>query len=378
MLRARLVDDLSTAEQLASGWDDLAVRSGRPYCAPAWMLSWWRNARPKDSSLAVVAVFDGDELTGLAPFSIDVTHRGARRCRVLASGVSTRVEPLALPGTEAAVAPVVVGALVSSAAPDFVSFEGVPATSPWPELFLRAWPAGRPGPWLQREMTMPAPVLVVGEGSFDEWLAGRGRNFRQRMRRLRRRLEREGATFRVARDPAEVERGLAAFFGLHHARWGGRGGSGVLSRPVEEMVVDAARRLVPAGRLRVWSIDVDGRTISAQVFVAAGGVVSYWLGGFDEAWAREAPGIQGVLAAVEDAWERGDRCVDLGAGGHDYKYLFTDEDEELRWSLLVPRLKSPHRRLGLVPWYLARATLGNLPAARRGALARRSRTPRSS
>ena len=371
MLRAELVDDLSSAEQLAADWDALAVRCARPYCSPAWMLSWWRHARPDDASLAIVAVFDGERLAGLAPFSVDVTHRGARRCRVLASGASARVEPLAPRGTEHRIAPEVVKVLTARAVrPDFVSFEGLPSTSTWPELFRRSWPGGRPGPWLQTEMTLPAPVISVGAGSFDEWLDGRSRNFRQRMRRMRRRLERAGASFRIATTPEEVERDLVAFFDLHHRRWDPRGGSGVLDDRVESMVVDAARRLVAGGRFRLWSIAVDGLTISSQAFVGAGGMLSYWLGGFDETWATEAPGIQGILAAVEDAWERGDHRVDLGAGGHDYKYFLTDADEELRWSVLVPRLRDAHRRPHLVPWYLARATLGNLPVGRRGPLAR--------
>jgi hypothetical protein len=61
-----------------------------------------------------------------------------------------------------------------------------------------------------------------------------------------------------------------------------RGGSGVLSRRVERMLEAASVDLVTDLRLRLWTLELSGTTISAQIFLAGGGEVSYWLGGFDE------------------------------------------------------------------------------------------------
>src|SRR5207237_381865 len=78
--------------------------SRRPYCAPAWMLAWWRHAAPRRAALRVILVRRGDELLGVAPFFVDRGYGGLARYRFLAAGTSMRVEPLACPGAEGAVA----------------------------------------------------------------------------------------------------------------------------------------------------------------------------------------------------------------------------------------------------------------------------------
>ena len=64
--------------------------------------------------------------------------------------------------------------------------------------------------------------------------------------------------------------------------------------------------------------------------------MSYWLGGFDPAWARYHPGIQVLVGSVEHAWATGDHRLDLGGGGQGYKYRLADGEETLQWVDLVP------------------------------------------
>jgi CelD/BcsL family acetyltransferase involved in cellulose biosynthesis len=156
------------------------------------------------------------------------------------------------------------------------------------------------------------------------------------MRRLGRRLEREGGRVRMTASEDELERDVRAFLELHHGRWEDRGGSS-LAGPVEQMLVDAGRALLPSERFRLWTIEVEGRPISAQLFLAAGSALHYFNGGFDPEWAQAKPGFQGILAAVRDALTRGERSVDFGGGDDEYKRRFATGDHPLTWTGLVPR-----------------------------------------
>ena len=336
-MRGELVQDVGPAEELRGAWDDLAVSSARPYSSPSWLLAWWRPAAPAGALLRVAAAFDGDELVGVAPFFALPAHGGLTRYRLLAAGASAHVEPLARAGRERQAGIVLAGTLAAATPrPDILRLEGVPATSPWPDLLAHNWP-GRSRPWCHEEATTPAPAISLEGRTFAAWFGSKSRNFRQQMRRGRRQLEERGAVFRLASNEEELQRDLRAFSGLHRSRWSPRGGSGVLTTGVERMLADAGRELVSAGRLRVWSVDVDGLTIASTIFLAAGGEVGYWLGGFDEAWAAQRPSLQAILAAVEDAFERGERRFDLGPGAADYKYRFADGDEILSSVALVPQ-----------------------------------------
>jgi CelD/BcsL family acetyltransferase involved in cellulose biosynthesis len=353
MLRGRLLEDVGATEDVRDGWDALAVASGRPFCAPAWMLSWWEHVAPPKARLRVVAVFDGAELIGIAPFFSARARGGLVQFRMIGSRTSVRLEPLAVEGREREVAETVASILmVVSPNPDLVVFEGVPTRSPWPGLLADAM--GRPGkPFKHRAYPTIAPILELGGRTYDEWFASKPSHFRQEARRRRRRLEERGASFRLAETTEEAEVGLDAFFRLHHSRWESRGGSGVLDDRVEAMLRTAARELVSGSRFRIWTIAVDDEIISSQIFIAAGGEVAYWLGGFDESWSKLGPSIQTVLKALEHAWSVGDSRLDLGAGAQEYKYSFAESQDVLEWVTIAPRaLRYPLTRLQLIPRHL--------------------------
>jgi polysaccharide biosynthesis protein PslH len=361
-LSGAVVDDLEELRRWEPEWDALAVATDRPYCAPGWMLAWWRHVAPPGAKLRVVLAVEGGRLLGIAPLFVDRGHGGLSRYRLLASGTSMPIEPLARPGCERLAAQVFAAQLASASPPvQVLVLEGIPSTSPWPGLLARAWP-GTDQPWVHIDYSRRAPTLALSDRSFPEWMASRGRHFRKHMGRDRRQLESRGGAFRLAATPDEVEAGLRSFGPLHHARWDRRGGSNVLTPQVEAMLVDAGRRMVEDGRFRLWNIEVDGRTISSHVFLNAGGELAYWLGAFDESWSELGPSMQAILAAVEHAWTKGDRRVDFGPGGQPYKYRFADGEDVLNWVTLVPQTLGYRRaRVQLLPKHAYRAISSRLP-----------------
>lgn len=191
-----------------------------------------------------------------------------------------------------------------------------------------------------------APVAHLPPEGFEAWFSARSSNFRQQMRRLRRRLEADGGSVRLAATPDELDRDLDALMRLHRGRWGEH----LVDGRVEAMLRDAAHELAPAGRLRIWVVEVAAAPASVLLFAAAGGEVHYWNGGFDPAFASLRPSLLAILAALEDACERGERRLDLGPGAHDYKLRFADGDAPLSWEgLAVLRPRYPLTRAELLP-----------------------------
>ncbi len=326
-------------------WDALADACGRPYCSSAWMLAWWHNAAPPGSELRVAIAMDGEDIIGIAPLFAEDAGDGPVIYRLLGSGTFPRGHPIAAPGRERECADFFARAFAGAKPlPDMIAFEGIPSTSPWPQLLRMAWPGRRP--WLYRDRSRATPSLTLSGGSFDEWMASKSRHFRKHMNRARRRLLESGADFRLARTQLEVEEGLASFVRLHEGRWRWRGGSRFVNSNVESMLREAALEMVPELRFRLWSIEIGGLTISSHVFLAAGGEVAHWLGGFDPDWADYQPSLQAILLAIEHGYKSGDRRLDLGAGKESYKQRFADSEEVLQRVILGRRTLGGFRVLG--------------------------------
>ncbi|MHB8295269.1 MAG: GNAT family N-acetyltransferase [Acidimicrobiales bacterium] len=363
---AEVLTSLDELDDLAPAWDELAVSQGLPFMAPGLLVPWCRHVAPSMGDVRVVAVHEGGQLSGLAPFVVERTRYGLFNWRMAGFGTFSDLEPLARAGRRGLVAGEVARALAhASPRPSALCLDGVQQGSSWPSLLVQHWPR-RPlplGAHLDRSLARPA--LAFGPGSFDRWLAGKSRNFRSQMGRGQRLLEDAGATFDLASTPQEAARALGSFVALHHQRWQQRGGSGVVGPSVERMLADAATRLPAPERLRVWTVVVDKEPVGSWVLVAAGGEVGLWLGGFDAAWSRARPGLVLLLAAIAHAWAAGDRGISLGGGDQEYKHRFADTETSLEWWRLVNRqIRIPHSPAEMVPRRLRHRIAASVTRAR--------------
>jgi CelD/BcsL family acetyltransferase involved in cellulose biosynthesis len=341
-LRAIVVDDETELAPYLAQWDALAVASERPFCAPGWMLAWWREGRSGKTALRVVLLLDGDRLIGAGPFFAQISY-GLTELRLLGAGFSHRIGPLAQEGEEGRVASAMAEALAAlKPRPASVVFEGIDAEDPWPELLADAWP-GRP-PRLRTDSVMEAPVIRL-DGSDADWLERRTRNFRKLARRTSRRLDETDVASRIGADEAAVK----GFLQLHRLRWEERGGSN-LDSSAERVVAAAAAELGEKGRLEVVLLEGPDGPISAELMLRTGPVAAIWATGFDPAWSQYAPGLQVRLVTLRAAAEHGVQLVDLGGGGDEYKVRMADGDMPIAWRTLFPRgLRYPLISLRLAP-----------------------------
>lgn len=358
--RVVLACDTQSLEPYIEEWDALATALERPFCAPGWMLAWWRHGRTGDARLRVVLALDDRGLAGVGPFFAQVHRFGVVDMRLLAAGFCHRIGPLARPGQEPAVASMLADTLARmQPRADSVVFEGLDCNDPWPALIAAAWPGRRPK--VREDLRMDAPVIAL-RGDYEGWLERRPRRFRKEARRTERRLSEQDVHGRVDPDQTSV----TALLHLHEARWDSRGGTS-LGAEAYGVLADAAIELGPGGRLNVALLASAAEPVAAELVLCAGDTAAFWSGGFSPEWASFAPGTQAMLLALRALAERGVQLADLGGGADEYKLRLADSNQPLVWSTLFPRgPRYPLIRARLAPRHArvaARTLLRRLPEA---------------
>ncbi|HVX33031.1 MAG TPA: GNAT family N-acetyltransferase [Solirubrobacterales bacterium] len=351
-LTATVIDDEAGLEEIRPAWDALAITTGEPYCAPGWMLSWWRHARPNGAALRVVVVSDESQIVGLAPLWTSRPGRRSSAYGFLTDKFSPPVGPLATPGCEDEVAEAIARALATvTPVPIRIALWTRTPPSGIAGAFARSWPGHRS--WVHAQAPTPIPIVPLDGLDYDAWFATRSSKFRQESRRMRRRIEDEGAEFQLV-GRSGIARAVNAFVRLHGDRW--QGASGALVPGLPQMLEAAADDLHEDGRLRIFTITVEDAVIAVNVIVAAGRTASGWNSGFDPDWARFSPSMLLTLHAIGDAAERGDARFSLGPGEGGYKRRLTDSQEEwMKVTTLARRGAYPVRRLAIEGGERARA-----------------------
>jgi CelD/BcsL family acetyltransferase involved in cellulose biosynthesis len=335
-LDVAILSEREQIDALVPAWDALAVACAEPLARPGWMLTLWRHHAGAHEAPRVVTVREGERLVGLAPLYVDVSRPGRAGYRLL-SGEVPRTTLLALAGREWDIAGAVAAALdAADPRPDVLALESVPAASGAPIALAEQWP-GRLRPVLRRYFTMSAPTVALDAPSFDDWLAGKSSNFRSQMRRMRRRFAEAGGSGRFSTQET-LHDDVAALVRLHAGRWEGRGSSSIVAggAALAAAFEAAGREGLDSGGFRLRMLELDGEAISAQMFAAAGGDVIYYNGGWDERFAQFKPAMLGILDAIEDAFDRGERRMDLGPGAQPYKLRFADGAAPVSWWVLMP------------------------------------------
>ena len=146
-----------------------------------------------------------------------------------------------------------------------------------------------------------------GRRSIQKDPSRRGSKRRKEYRRLRARLSEQGALVsRNLHAGEDVTPWADALLDLEAAGWKGKRGTALKADPA---MAAAFRQICvglhAAGKLRFWSITLDGRCIATLFAVVEGGHA--WLGkiAHDEALAKYSPGVLLILDATEALFAEG-------------------------------------------------------------------------
>ena len=331
-----IITDDGGLAPLARQWDALLDESPQRvyFLRAGWNQLWWQTFRPPGAELFLITVRDdGGRLAGLAPFylrsrrTVGIPH--VRELRFIGTGVFVQtgelLDLIARRGEEVQVAEAIAALLLQSSAWDRLCLNEIPSTSLVLPL-LRA--ALDPGVVIQ---AASRAHFIRTTGDWESVLGNLSRSTRKNLLYETRRLFKlHVCEFRRVASDDELESAMEALVRLHQARWNARGEPGSFALPgFESFLREAARTSLHDGRLRMWTLDVDGQTAAALIGLYDNGVVHYFQAGFDPELARLSIGRVMLGLCIGD-------CVadplvrefDFMGGGNAYKDRWTQTSRE--------------------------------------------------
>ena len=332
---AEVVTDEAGFARLAREWDELLDASEQRvyFLRYGWNRLWWQKLRPAGARLFVITVRDGGRLAGLAPFYLRERRTAGiphvRDLLFIGTGIYAQtgeyLDLIARRGHEREVAEAVAALLLRSQDWDRLCLNEIPAAS----LIL---------PHLRRALGDDAEVHLAGRshyitttGDWEDVLANLSGATRKNLLYETRRLFRSQACrLRRVETDDELEAALDALVRLHQARWNAKGEPGSFAIPgFEGFLRDTARRSLREDRLRMWTLEADGRMAAALIGFYDNGMVHYFQAGFDPQLARLSVGRVMLGLCIRDCVADESVCLlDFMGGNNAYKDEWTQAVRE--------------------------------------------------
>jgi CelD/BcsL family acetyltransferase involved in cellulose biosynthesis len=370
--KAYVVTELSALATVETDWRRIAESRGNAFITPEWFFTWFEHyGEAVIPYVPIKKSVDGRQLQGLLPLVAE--RRGhTRSLRFAGANVGDYFHPVAHAGEDDHVTEAF--AQILAARRDewrLVIFDNVDVAATWPAVLVASSPLAL---HLSGGPTSVLPYAEIGGGSWDDYLAGRSSSFRGQLGRKLRRLQREHEVrFRRTLDPGELESDIRTFFTLHDRRWTHRGGSSSASERVRAFHKDFATQALARGWLRLWFLEIDGKTAASCYGWRIGSRHSYYLSGFDPEWSQHSVGTLLLAHTIQEAIAEGVAEYDFLLGDEAYKTRFATAQRVVRTVALTPPLHPV--RLALTLDLGLRRAARRLPSSGRSALRRLAAGP---
>jgi CelD/BcsL family acetyltransferase involved in cellulose biosynthesis len=335
-LKTSMVTDEAGYEELGEEWDELLEQSEQRvfFLRWGWTRAWWRKLRPAGSRLFIITCRDErGRLAGLAPFYVKQRRTAgiphAREVMFLGTGVyaqtSEYLDLIARRGREREVAEAVA--------------ERLKANREWDRLWLNEAPSGSKIFSLFQEALGDGARVEICNRSHHIDTTTDWETFRQSLSRsTRKHLTRQIRRFFDAYDcefsrvsaPDELEEAMNELVRLHQARWRSKGEPGSFALPgVEQMLKESARYALSKGRLRLWTLKLNGVMSAVRLAFLDNGVVHAFQGGFDPVYAKDSLGSVMLGMCIRDCLQDPEvREYDFMGGTDSYKDWWTKAGRE--------------------------------------------------
>jgi CelD/BcsL family acetyltransferase involved in cellulose biosynthesis len=345
---ARIHRTPAEIDGLRDDWNRLLERSRSTsvFLTSAWLAAAFRHVEEATTRLHVISVRNEQGgLVGVGPFC--VRRQAPWKPRVLEFMAPRRVSSEYLdlvcdPALETEVVDAVWECLRNGAgAWDYARLSDVTEDSTLRNTFLDRMPTDR----FRREIepAQSCPYLVLPR-CLEELYAGLSARFRGALRRADRKMSDLGVRRIVAEGPAALVPALERLYELHALRWETRGQSGKLrDAGIQRFHREVADRLESSRGARVYTLELEGRTIAALYGLEYKGTFFFYQSGFDPAppdgslaaWDY-SPGLWVVSEAIQDCVKRGLREFDFLRGSEVYKTRWTARSRRTSTLILLP------------------------------------------
>lgn len=318
-------------------WRELYERGGRqnPFASPDWLVPWAHSFVP-ERDLALHAIRRNGELIGLAPWYLKRTGGLLRRLQLLGGGQHAMLTELPqilnLPGESRSVLRAAVTELFQSSYRwDFFELPLMDDQG-WFEPEWLGVEAGRSG-LVQHIVTRASNILPLPTDKADLEKALK-RNLLESLHRSRNRLKREANSWTVTvhEDVAGIEHALTVLTRLHSARSNmaeRRHHPDYLSADGrKEFLSEAVRSMVESGRAQIFTLDVDGTEIAAQLVLHSADSAYLLFSGVDPEWWKVGAVTLLQWHAAESAIQQGRQTFNLSVGPNLAKLRWSEQIQQ--------------------------------------------------
>jgi CelD/BcsL family acetyltransferase involved in cellulose biosynthesis len=290
--------EVTALTDLAADWRALAERAVEPnvFYEPAFALAAWPVFAPQGGAVLVWSNDLPRRLIGFVPF-VARTRFGLP----MLVGLTHPYGPLGTPLFDridllAAVTAFLDHVAGTAALPKLILLPYLSDDGPVAAAFDAALSQrfGRQMTFGGHRRALLAPVRR--EDYFKTALdAKRRKNLKAQRRRL---TETGGLDFNYVTAPSDVAATLTEFFGLEAGGWK-RGSAASADTKIRDFVETAMAALAGEGKLGIGRLIHGGRTIATGIVLSSGRGRWFWKIAYDEAFARQSPGVQITVDLTE-------------------------------------------------------------------------------
>lgn len=322
-----IVTDAAEFERLQADWDELLDASRQPsfFLRWRWNWLWWQHLAPADGRLHIMCCADGQgRLMGIAPL-YSRPHRFlgipyVYELMMLGTGIELKtseyLDVFARRGAERAVGESIAACLRARPCWDRLWLLGVPDDSAVVPHLVQAL-----GGQVSSTPCDSAPYVDTAV-TWDEYKRSLGRSMRRNAEYYARRLFANfSCEFRLAESSDDLEPAIDHLVRLHQMRWQVAGQPGTFAEPhVESFLRTAMRQSHAEGRLRLWTLSVNGAVEAALVGFLDHGILHYFQKGFNPAYAKHDLGTVVLSLSIRACFDDPQiRAFDFMGGGLPYK-----------------------------------------------------------
>jgi CelD/BcsL family acetyltransferase involved in cellulose biosynthesis len=322
MLTSRLITTDAELAVLEQPWNELA--GGEPLRSWDWLATWWKHyGKLGDRRLHVVAVFDDEQLIGVAPWYVDRSFAKGSVIRWLGDGHVCTDHPTLVCRHEDAER--VAGAIADS----------LDSNEDWDRLEFEAIDDGDSaiGQLVERLESHECLVsrhragntwIVDLPKTWDEYNKVLSQSHRRQLKKCRKdAIESGRSALHQVTDRSELDAAWRILVDLHQRRRNSLGQPGCFASPeFAAFHREVAERLLAKGQLRLSWIEFDGTPFTAEYHFAGPETVYTYQSGMDTDRLSDSPGRLAYMRTVERAIADGYRHLDFMRGDEKYKAHF--------------------------------------------------------
>ena len=166
------------------------------------------------------------------------------------------------------------------------------------------------------------------------------------IKRRTKKLDQMGVSLKVVETEEDLGLYLKKLFKLHQQCWNERGIEGNFSDELIKLFhIDLTKRLLSGVFLRLYALDLEGKTIATLYTFQYKNTLFYYQSGYDTDWSSYSPGTVLMWKCITDSIDRGILEFDYLRGNEFYKSLWSDRSKNTYSLVFIPPYKIKARML---------------------------------